>query len=66
MTSSLALFGVLGIASTAFAVAANRHLFTAGASGRATVLEWVFYVAGAASLCKIGRATCRERVYLCV
>ena len=51
MTSQLVLFGALGIASMAFAVAANRHLFVAGSSGRPTVLEWVFYVAGTASLC---------------
>ena len=51
MTSSLVLFGVLGVASTAFAVVANRHLFVSRSSGRPTVLEWTFYAAGVVSLC---------------
>ena len=51
MTSSLVVFGVLGLASTAFAVVVNKHLFASGSAGRPTVLEWVFYVAGVTSLC---------------
>ncbi|HUD16091.1 MAG TPA: DUF2834 domain-containing protein [Acidimicrobiales bacterium] len=50
MTSQLLLFGILGVASTALAVAANRRLFAGGAAGRPSVLEGLYYVAGLASL----------------
>ena len=50
MTSQLLLFGILGVASTALAVAANRRLFAGGAVGRPSVLEGLYYVAGLASL----------------
>jgi hypothetical protein len=51
LTSSLVVFGALGLASTAFAVVVNKHLFASGSAGRPTVLEWTFYVAGVTSLC---------------
>jgi len=51
MTRSLVFFGVLGIASTAVAVAANRRLFAPGGAGRVTPLEAVYYATGVASLC---------------
>ncbi|MGA2519965.1 MAG: DUF2834 domain-containing protein [Acidimicrobiales bacterium] len=50
MTTSLAFFGVLGLASTALAFWWNRHLFSAGAVGRVTALEGVYYVVGLVSL----------------
>ncbi len=50
MTASLVIFGILGVASTAVAFAANRRLFVDGAAGRVTVLEGVYYVVGVTSL----------------
>ncbi len=50
MTASLVFFGILGIASTAAAFAANRRLFVGGAAGRVTLLEGVYYVVGLCSL----------------
>ncbi len=50
MTASLVIFGILGVASTAVAFAANRRLFVDGAAGRVTVLEGVYYVVGVSSL----------------
>jgi hypothetical protein len=51
MTSSLTLFAVLGVVSTAFAFARNRHLFAGGIVGRGSALERVYYFVGVASLC---------------
>jgi len=50
VTASLVIFGILGIASTAVAFAANRRLFAGGASGRVTLLEGTYYVVGLCSL----------------
>jgi ABC-type polysaccharide/polyol phosphate export permease len=54
MTSQLLIFGVLGIASTALAFWANRHLFGRtdgrGNAGPVSLLEGVYYVVGACSL----------------
>jgi len=51
MTASLTFFGLLGVATTALAFAANRHLFGSGGAGRASALEGVYYVVGLTSLC---------------
>ncbi len=51
MTSQLLIFGILGIASTAVAFWANRHLFENGRAGRVSVLEGTYYVVG---VCSIG------------
>lgn len=51
MTSSLTLFALLGVASTAFAFACNRYLFAGGIAGRVSVLEGLYYFVGVASLC---------------
>ena len=50
MTTSLVIFGILGIASTAVAFAANRRLFEGGATGRVALLEGAYYVIGLCSL----------------
>ncbi len=50
MTIQLAVFGLLGILSSAWAVVANRHLFTGGTVGRPSALEAVYYAAGVVSL----------------
>jgi len=50
MTLQLGVFGALGILTTAWAVVANRRLFTGGPAGRPTTLETVYYVVGVASL----------------
>ncbi len=50
VTTSLFIFGVLGIASTAVAFAVNRRLFVAGAAGPVTLLEGVYYAVGLCSL----------------
>jgi len=50
VTSSLLIFGVLGIASTAVAFAANRRLFAGGAAGAVTLLEGVYYTVGLCSI----------------
>jgi hypothetical protein len=45
------VYGILGIASTVAAFAANRHLFGSEGSGRVSTLEGIYYVVGVASLC---------------
>jgi len=51
MTAQLLITGILGIATTAVAFYANRHLFRSGnAAGRVSVLEGVYYVVGVISL----------------
>jgi Terpene cyclase DEP1 len=50
MTNQLAIFGILGIATTAFAFIINKHLFSAGRGGRPSVLEWLYYLFGIVSL----------------
>src|SRR5215469_11361337 len=51
MTAQLLISGILGIATTAVAFYANRHLFTGGsAAGRVAPLEATYYVVGVASL----------------
>jgi hypothetical protein len=50
MTTSLVFYGVLGIVSTAVAFAANRRLFTGGAT-RVSALEGLYYFLGVVSLC---------------
>ena len=51
MTTQLLVFGLLGVATTAYAVVANRHLFSGGRAGPVTFLEAVYYAVGVASLC---------------
>ncbi|MGA2838483.1 MAG: DUF2834 domain-containing protein [Acidimicrobiales bacterium] len=51
MTTQLGVYGVFGIATTAFAFAANRRLFGPGGAGRTAPLEGVYYVLGLVSLC---------------
>ena len=51
MTTSLLVFGALGVVSTAYAFVANRRLFAGGRAGRVSVLEGLFYFFGVASLC---------------
>ena len=50
MTTSLVIFGILGIASTAVAFTVNRRLFGPGGAGPVTILEGVYYVVGVCSL----------------
>jgi drug/metabolite transporter (DMT)-like permease len=50
MTTSLLVYGVLGIASTVFAFVVNRRLFESGGAGRPSVLEGLYYFFGVASL----------------
>jgi hypothetical protein len=50
MTASLVFYGILGLASTAFAFAANRLLFRRGPAGRVSPLEAVYYAVGLVSL----------------
>jgi hypothetical protein len=50
VTASLVFYGILGIASTAAAFAANRRLFAGGATGSVTLLEGVYYAVGVCSL----------------
>jgi Terpene cyclase DEP1 len=50
MTTQLAVFGALGILTTAWAVVANRRLFTGGTVGRPSMLEGVYYAVGIISL----------------
>jgi hypothetical protein len=50
MTSSLTLFAILGVVSTAFAFARNRHIFAGGIASRVSTLEGIYYVVGVASL----------------
>ena len=51
MTTSLVFYGVLGVVSTAIAFTSNRRLFASGGSGPVSLLEGLFYVVGAVSLC---------------
>jgi hypothetical protein len=51
MTTSLLVFGTLGVVTTAYAFYANRRLFVGGRGGRVSVLEGLFYFFGVASLC---------------
>jgi len=50
MTVQLAVFGTLGILTTAWAFVANKRLFTGGTVGRPTILEGVYYAVGIVSL----------------
>lgn len=50
MTTSLLVYGILGIATTVFAFVVNRRLFTAGGAGGPSVLEGLYYFFGVASL----------------
>ena len=50
MTSSLFLYGILGIVSTIVAFGANRRLFAGDGVGRVAPLEWLYYVVGISSL----------------
>src|ERR1039458_5380306 len=51
MTASLTFYAILGVLSTAFAFACNRHLFAGGHVGRVSPLAGLFYFVGLASLC---------------
>jgi hypothetical protein len=51
MTASLVFYGILGIASTVLAFAANRHLFGREGPGRVSALEGLYYLVGIISLC---------------
>src|SRR3984893_6327662 len=52
MYTTMVISAILGIATTAAAFAANRHLFVRGGeAGRVTLLEGVYYVVG---LCSLG------------
>ncbi len=50
MSTSLFIFGVLGVASTAAAFVCNRRLFVAGGAGPVSLLETLYYIIGAISL----------------
>lgn len=50
MTSSLVLYGVLGVVATVVACVANRHLFVGSGRGGVSVLEGVYYFVGLTSL----------------
>ncbi len=50
MGASLVFYGILGIATTAVAFAANRRLFAGGEAGPVTLLEGVYYAVGLCSL----------------
>jgi len=50
MTIQLAVFGTLGVLTTAWAVVANGRLFTGGTSGRPSPLESVYYAVGVVSV----------------
>ena len=51
MTTSLFVFGVLGIVATVFAFYANRKIFSPGDFAHVSVLEGFFYLVGVVSLC---------------
>jgi hypothetical protein len=51
MTTSLFVYGVLGIVATVFAFYANRKIFAPGEFAHISVLEGVFYIVGIVSLC---------------
>jgi Terpene cyclase DEP1 len=50
VTTSLVVYGILGIASTVAAFAVNRRLFAGGQAGRVSLLEGVYYAVGLCSL----------------
>lgn len=50
MTSSLVIFGILGVASTLAAFVANRRLLGPGGAGPVSILELLYYLIGACSL----------------
>ncbi|MDE3085748.1 MAG: DUF2834 domain-containing protein [Acidobacteriota bacterium] len=50
MTSSLIVFGALGIATTALALAANRRLLGSRPAGSLSVLEGIYLLVGLVSL----------------
>ena len=50
MTSSLLIFGILGVTSTAVAFYANRHLFSGHRAGTVSALEAAYYVIGVCSI----------------
>ncbi len=50
MTSSLVLYGILGVASTGLAFFANRRLFGGDGAGTPSLLEATYYLFGLASL----------------
>ncbi len=50
MTASLVFYGILAIASTVAAFAANRRLFSGEEAGQVSLLEGVYYVVGVCSL----------------
>jgi Terpene cyclase DEP1 len=50
MTTQLAVFGILGILTTAWAFFANRRLFTGGSVGPPSLLEGVYYAVGVLSV----------------
>jgi len=51
MTTSLFVYGFLGVVSTAFAFSYNRRLFASRPGARVSALEFTFYFVGIASLC---------------
>jgi hypothetical protein len=50
VTTSLVVYGILGISSTVAAFAVNRRLFSEGQAGRFSLLEGVYYAIGVCSL----------------
>lgn len=50
MTTSLVVYGFLGIVTTAWAFFANRRLFGDGGVGRVSLLEGLYYLIGLLSL----------------
>jgi hypothetical protein len=50
VTASLVFYGILGVASTVAAFAANRRLFSGGAAGPVSLLEGIYYGVGVCSL----------------
>jgi drug/metabolite transporter (DMT)-like permease len=51
MTTSLFVYGVLGVLSTVVAFSCNRRLFEKGPGARVSALEGLFYLVGLLSLC---------------
>lgn len=51
MTTSLVIYGFLGLVSTAVAFAYNRRLFAGALAGPTSRLEGLYYVVGISSLC---------------
>jgi hypothetical protein len=50
VTASLVFYGILGVASTVAAFAANRRLFSGGRAGPVSLLEGTYYAVGVCSL----------------